>query len=441
MQGAHLITASFILALWHNFCFTALHTYEGGIIYKMTKWLTFLPMLLGLLLILAACGPADTEAGDVTPGVVTPNTIATPVDSMNTPVVPVAPETTVEVTPPATPETTPTVVDDAPALEGSQAENPYQARNMLDLDLRNYEDETIGSIEELIISLDQLPEQTNQQQEPPTSSDLNKGDGAYLSYLIVNVGGFLGIGQRQVAIPYESVELQTGEDENDYAFYIDINQEELEALPEVDLDQLEFTGPDWDLPLQISLEEEAEASDVQPTPTSFSPSATTADSLDDNEQAGILIYALRVSSLLGAEVYDQEATAPQRSGLTPSPDAEETPTPDTTDTPTTTGTVLDREMVVAIIEDLIIDPGDGIVEYAILGVDDNLELGERWIPVPLHGLIILGADDLLLGVGIEYLIQVDRQRFAQAPSFEVGDLPVRDDPDWDTGVREYWGVQ
>ena len=101
----------------------------------------------------------------------------------------------------------------------------------------------------------------------------------------------------------------------------------------------------------------------------------------------------------------------------------------------------DQAMVVATIEDLIVDLNTGVIEYAILDADGNLELGERWIPVPLNALNILGADDLLLGMGIEYLVQMDRQQLVEAPSFEIGALPVVEDPNWDAGVREYWDIQ
>jgi hypothetical protein len=98
-------------------------------------------------------------------------------------------------------------------------------------------------------------------------------------------------------------------------------------------------------------------------------------------------------------------------------------------------------MVVAAVEDLIVDPNTGVIVYAILDADGNLELGERWIPVPLNALNIRGADDLLLGMGIEYLVQMDRQQLVEAPSFVIGTLPVVEDPNWDTGVREYWDIQ
>jgi hypothetical protein len=417
--------------------------------YFAMKNLPFLSILLVLVLVLAACGPADTE-----PGIGTPDAFTTPSDPINTPVVPVDPATTPELTPeatedvvpPATPQATPTDLEETPVVGETADESPRRASNMLDYDIRNYEDETIGSVEELIISLDRSPAQTiqpaNDEQQQEANPQLAIGDGEQISYVVVNMGGFLGIGQRQVAIPFESLQLQTGEDEGDYAFYIAISEEELESLPEVDLDQIDFTNLDWDVNLRSLRDAETpEAGELTPTPEAES-TPVPAGTPDETEQAGVHIYALRVSVLLGSEVYDQTAVAPgQTVEITPTPDAVGTPTADVEDTPTTAGTVLDRETVVATVEDLIIDPDSGNIEYVILDVDDNLEMGERWIPVPLQALNILGADDLLLGMGIEYLVKVDRQQLAEAPSFEVGTLPVDEDPDWDTGVRQYWGTQ
>lgn len=408
----------------------------------------FLSLFIVLALALAACGPADTEPSDGTPGVGTPDAFATPTDPLATPVVPVTPELTPEetpeVTPPATPEVTPADPDETPVAVDDPDESPHRASNLLDFDVRNYVDETIGSVEELIVSLDRLTGQANQQdttdqqQSTPASPAFAAGVSEQISYVIVNVGGFLGIGQRQVAIPFESLQLQTGEDEYDYAFYIDISQEELEELPEVDFDQIDFTDQDWDMNLRAGWEGEAVTTEEQPTPVAEDGTPAPGET----DQAGMQIHALRVSVLLGSEVYDQASGASgQAQEMTPTPAAEETPTTDAQATPGAASMVLDRETVVATVEDLIVDPDTGQVEYAILEADDNLEIGDRWVPVPLHALNILGADDLLLGIGIEYLVQVDRQQLAEAPNFEVGTLPVAEDPNWDTGVRDYWGIQ
>jgi hypothetical protein len=437
------------------------------------KKFRFLPLFLVIALLAAACSPEETD-----PGVGTPDAFATPADPLETPVVPLTPGVTpeMEVTPPATPETTPVTPDETPVAVNDPNESPNRASNMLDFDIRNYEDETLGSIEELIVSLSPQtgptgqPGQTGQQQQTPASPGLALENGEQISYVIANVGGFLGIGQRQVAIPFEALQLQTGEDESDYAFYLDANQEQLEALPEVDLNQLDFTIQDWDLQIRTGWDTSLAAPEQQQTPAAPAdetptPGGTPAPGVtpDEPEQAGRHIYALRVSVLLGTEVYDELAAAPGQpiepmTELTPGapgvgqPGAPATGTPAPGETPDPVappqpgqpgapGVIPDQEMVVATVEDLIVDPNTGLIEYAILAADGNLELGERWIPVPFNALNILGADDLLLGMGIEYLVQMDRQQLVEAPSFVVGALPVVEDPNWDTGVREYWGIQ
>jgi hypothetical protein len=419
------------------------------------KKLRFLPLFLVIALLVAACSPEETD-----PGIGTPDAFATPTDPLETPVVPeVTPE--MGVTPPATPETTPVTPDETPVTVADPNESPNRASNILDFDLRNYEDETLGNIEELIVS---LSPQTGQQQQTQASPGLALENGEQVSYAIVNVGGFLGIGQRQVAIPFEALQLQTGEDESDYAFYLDTNQAQLEALPEVDLDQFDFTTQDWDLQIRTGWDTSV-ASPGQPQTPAASADETPTPGVtpDETEQAGRHIYALRVSVLLGSEVYDELAAAPGQpiepvTELTPGvpgvgqPGAPATGTPAPGETPDPVappqpgqpgapGIIPDQEMVVAAVEDLIVDPNTGVIEYAILNADGNLELGERWIPAPLNALNIRGADDLLLGMGIEYLVQMDRQQLVEAPSFVVGTLPVVEDPNWDTGVRQYWDIQ
>jgi hypothetical protein len=439
------------------------------------KKLRFTPLILILALLVAACSPEETEPGVGTPGVGTPEAFATPTDPLETPVAPVTPEVTpeVDVTPQATPETTPVAPDETPVAVTDPNESPNRASNMLDFDIRNYEDETLGNIEELIVSLSPQTGQTGEQQQTPASSGLALENGEQISYVIVNVGGFLGIGQRQVAIPFEALQLQTGEDESDYAFYLDANQEQLEALPEVDLDQFDFTTRDWDLQLRTGWDtsiaspgqEQTPAAPADETPTAPETTQTPVPGVtpDETEQAGQHIYALQVSVLIGSEVYDRLAAAPGQpvepmTELTPGapgigqPGAPATGTPAPGETPEPVappqpgqpgapGMIPDQAMVVATIEDLIVDLNTGVIEYAILDADGNLELGERWIPVPLNALNILGADDLLLGMGIEYLVQMDRQQLVEAPSFEIGALPVVEDPNWDAGVREYWDIQ
>jgi sporulation protein YlmC with PRC-barrel domain len=92
-----------------------------------------------------------------------------------------------------------------------------------DFDLRNAEDEDLGEVEELLIEL---------------------RDGM-VQYGVVDFGGFLGIGETSVAVPWERFTLQAADTATDANFRLEIDQATLENAPQIDLDAL----PSWPAPL------------------------------------------------------------------------------------------------------------------------------------------------------------------------------------------------
>ncbi len=71
-------------------------------------------------------------------------------------------------------------------------------------------DEDIGEIDELLLS----------------------EDGTTVDKVIVDVGGFLGMGEREVAVTMEELHIMRSDDGMDFRAYMDATQEELEAQPE-----------------------------------------------------------------------------------------------------------------------------------------------------------------------------------------------------------------
>jgi hypothetical protein len=57
-------------------------------------------------------------------------------------------------------------------------------------------------------------------------------DDGKVSQAVINVGGFLGLGEKPVAVSFEKIQIMKGVDGDEYRFYIDSTQEKLEALPE-----------------------------------------------------------------------------------------------------------------------------------------------------------------------------------------------------------------
>jgi hypothetical protein len=71
------------------------------------------------------------------------------------------------------------------------------------------QDEDIGELDELILS-----------------------DDGQITHVLVDIGGFLGIGERTVRLSFDELQITRGGDANDFRVYVDSNKEALEALPE-----------------------------------------------------------------------------------------------------------------------------------------------------------------------------------------------------------------
>lgn len=57
-------------------------------------------------------------------------------------------------------------------------------------------------------------------------------EGSEVVAVLIDVGGFLGLGARTVAVDIDQIEIQMDPERNDLRVYLDMTREELEALPE-----------------------------------------------------------------------------------------------------------------------------------------------------------------------------------------------------------------
>lgn len=88
--------------------------------------------------------------------------------------------------------------------------NSFGTEKMIGAELKSRsDDETIGTISELVI-------------------DQN----GRIAAVIVEAGGFLGLGEKNVAISWDSIERRSNEDGDGYVFSVDTTKEALEAAPE-----------------------------------------------------------------------------------------------------------------------------------------------------------------------------------------------------------------
>ncbi|WP_420023682.1 PRC-barrel domain-containing protein [Cereibacter azotoformans] len=86
---------------------------------------------------------------------------------------------------------------------------PMTAENLQNANVYSMNDESVSSISDFVVAEDGKIEQ-----------------------VIFDVGGFLGIGARNVALPFEDLQIYTNEDQSDVRVYVPMTREELESLPE-----------------------------------------------------------------------------------------------------------------------------------------------------------------------------------------------------------------
>lgn len=209
-----------------------------------------------------------------------------------------------------------------------------RASDILGADVENAQGDNVGEIDDLIVS---------------------RKDNKLMA--VVSVGGFLGINDRLVTVPYEN--LRIGKDSDNV--YWNVNKASLESLPE-------FTYQDGESKGYESIMSRRHDSEMSDSRVGYSKSMEY--SKFRNESSG---YTLRVSELLGEELENAD------------------------------GDNLGE------VDDLII-PRDGGALQAIVSVGGFLGIGDRLINVPY--------EELRVGVeGDEFYLNMTKQALEKRPEF------------------------
>jgi sporulation protein YlmC with PRC-barrel domain len=372
--------------------------------------------LLGILLIvsmlLAACGVEET-------GTSVPNTDVPPVTAEAT--------MTDEVT------TTETVeggdLTTTPAIPVTGEDSISRVSNLLDLDIWNQNNEQIGEVEDMVLDM----------------------DNSTITYVIIETGGFLGIGDKTVLIPWNSLDLQTtAEGATETAFVLTTDAEMITNAPDVDLDSvlpaIGETVADWDADIRNFWESGVIPEATQSTDATESPAATetampemtatttgSTNSGTGQGQSGKLQGVLLASDLLGATITvgNADGRAAEEGEATAMPAATTDPNATaTTDAGSGSGTDMDSQgPTEARIEDMIVDPDTGDVLHLVL--NSLFDDGERWIPVPLSTLRWDAANE-------SFLFVANANALLNAPFFQADQWPDTTLDGWDTDFNDFW---
>src|SRR5512139_3214667 len=204
----------------------------------MKKASLFLTMLVLAALLLAACG--GEESSTSVPG---------------TDVAPVTEEPTSTELPAATEIAGTPDLTTTPNVPVTGEDSLNRLANLMDLDVWNQNGEQIGEVDDMILDF----------------------DNSNIAYVIVGTGGFLDIGEKEILVPWNMLQVQTegGSTGDQNTFLFTGNEEYFRNSPDFDVNNIlpEMGQPaeDWDADVESFW-----STGVAPDPAAQTPEATAA---------------------------------------------------------------------------------------------------------------------------------------------------------------------
>lgn len=416
----------------------------------MRKISILLSMLVLTAMVLAACGGEETATDLPSPEV---------------------PQITAEVTETATEAATEAPTDEATGTPGVPVTgelNPARLSNQLDFTVWSQDGEQIGEVDDMVLDL----------------------DNTRVAYVVVGTGGFLDLGEREILVPWDSLQLQTGTGDTtggqQNAFILQGDLDMFRNAPDFDLTtnlpQMGEPAGDWDAEIRDFWEsggtgtgtgqatepaatggagtgadqatattgtgaEIGQATATSETGTGTGQATATAGTgTDTGEGTNTLQGVVLASQILGSTVNlsttgtgtgTVQATEPAATSDAGTGTGQATATAGTGGTGTgqatatsgTGGTGTEQGPMTATLEDMIVDTDSGDILYIVLNA--AFTDAERWIPVPL-GMFQWDA-------GMQGLVfPGDPTMLQGAPFFEDGQFPDTTAPDWNSEFDTFW---
>jgi sporulation protein YlmC with PRC-barrel domain len=330
--------------------------------------------------------------------------------------------------------------------------NPARISNQLDFTVWSQDGEQIGEVEDMVLNMD----------DPR------------VAYVIVGTGGFLDLGEREILIPWESLQLQTGSGDTtggqQNAFILQTDVDTFRNAPDFDLGTLPEMGQpaaDWDVDIRGYWEgggaatvntpaagdatATTDATAGQATATTDPAAGQATATTDPGTGAGTgqggpaaeLQGVMLASDVLGSTITvtgqgnneGAGAAEGQATATLGTDQATATPGTGTTDQATATpGTGTDSgseglgNMDVTV-DDMIVDLDTGNILYIV--VNTLMDEGERWIPVPLDR-VQWNADTRV------FVLNANPANLRDAPFFENGQFPDTTTASWNSEFDTFW---
>jgi sporulation protein YlmC with PRC-barrel domain len=92
------------------------------------------------------------------------------------------------------------------------------------------------------------------------------------------------------------------------------------------------------------------------------------------------------------------------------------------------------------INDVVVDPSNGNVAYAVLAAGGFLGLGEKLFAIPWGAFQTVADDDDKTEIE-RLILETDKDRMQNAPGFDKDNWPDMANPEWGQTVHTYYGQQ
>jgi sporulation protein YlmC with PRC-barrel domain len=297
--------------------------------------------------------------------------------------------------------------------------NPSRLSNQLNFDVWNQNGEQVGEVNDMILDL----------------------DNTRVAYVIVGTGGFLEIGEKDVLVPWNLLEVQTagsgGPAGDENAFILQADQALFENAPDFDVNEIlpgrGEPAADWDVDVRTYWETGA----LPPTATPEATAAVDATATVIPDATAEATETPGVAELQGVALASDVLGSAVTLNAGPA-EVQEQPAA-TLDTTQATATV-DPTMATAaagpdvadfngVIEDMIVSLDAGDILYVI--VNAAFDEGERWIPIPLRVFQWDAANE-------SFVINADPAMVREAPFFEADTWPDTTVEGWDDEFEAFW---
>jgi len=324
------------------------------------------------------------------------------------------------------------VTDESEVIPPTGAADLSRMSNLLDFEVWNNNNEQIGSVNAIVINQD-----TSQ-----------------IEYVIVGSGGLLGLGEKELPVPWQVLQLKAATameaessvegDETQAAetpqdvFILDLSQEELEQVPDFDLtslyEQPQVTGDETQAPEAISLQE------LEQEIQSYWQSEPTAQMSDTKN----LVLA---EDLLGATVRNQAAGISEQSSDTTQED------------------LAQAELIqdLGFVEEIMVDLNTGKVTYLLISLNAAPTVGLQEPPAagieatPAEGVQEAPAAEVqepltiqAVPVPLEALewnaeegvfIYTGSQPLEDAPTIDLEQFELDQSFNWMSEADSFWGME